>query len=132
MFRITSAPEQYQRIINDILKSCKGVVNIADDIVVHGATIEEHDRCLFPVLERLQVGLTLNSKKCAFQVNRLVFFRHKLTSEGVQPSEEKVAAVRNVLQPSTVAKVRSFMGLVQYCARFTPKFATTLEPKITF
>ena len=43
MFGVTSAPEQYQRIIRDILKSCEGVVNITGDIVVHRATIEDDD-----------------------------------------------------------------------------------------
>ena len=84
MFGVTLAPEQYQRIIRDILTSCKGVVNIADDIVGRGATSKEHDRCLFAVLEPLrEVGLTLNRKKCAFRMDRLVFFGQKLTSEGV-------------------------------------------------
>ena len=119
MFGVSSAPEQYQCIIRDVLRSCEGVVNIADDIIVHRADMEEHDRRLFAVLERLcEVGLTLNSKKCAFRTTSLVFYGHRLTSDGVQPSEEKVATVRNALPPMNASEVRSFMGLVQYCSRF--------------
>ena len=51
MFGVSSAPEQCQRIIRDVLRSCEGVVNIADDIIVHGADMAEHDRRLFAVLD---------------------------------------------------------------------------------
>ena len=51
MFGVTSASELYQRVIRDLLKTCAGVVNIADDIIVDGATVEEHDRYLLGVLD---------------------------------------------------------------------------------
>ena len=63
MFGVTSAPELNQRVVRDLLKTCAGVVNIADYIIVHGATVEEHDRHLLGVLDRLsELGLTLNEK----------------------------------------------------------------------
>ena len=71
MFGLTSAPELYQRVTRDLLKTCAGVVNTADDIVAHGATIEEHDRHLFNVLDPLsESGLTLNGKKMCVQAER--------------------------------------------------------------
>ena len=36
MFGVTSAPEKYQQLIRDVLRGCEGVVNIADDLVIHG------------------------------------------------------------------------------------------------
>ena len=56
--------------------------------------------------------------KCQFRLPKLTFFRHDLSKNRVAPSEEKVAAVQNVKPPKNVAKVRSFLGLVQYCERF--------------
>jgi hypothetical protein len=44
MFGITSAPEVYQHIIQQVFQGCEGVQNIADDIIVHGPTIELHDQ----------------------------------------------------------------------------------------
>ena len=49
-------------------------------------------------------------------------------SEGVLPSDEKVAAVRNACPPTSVGEVRSFVRLVQYCGRFIPDLATVSEP----
>ena len=35
MFGITSAPDKYQKIVKDVLIGCKGVANIADDLIIH-------------------------------------------------------------------------------------------------
>ena len=77
-----------------MLKGRPGVANIADDLIIHGKGVEEHDRCLFAVLDRLsEVGLTVNGEKCEFRLSKLTFFGHELTNDGVNPSEEKVAAL---------------------------------------
>ena len=48
------------------------------------------------MLSRLkEVGLTLKGDKCEFRLQRLTFFGHQVTQNGLQPSEEKVAAIRN-------------------------------------
>ena len=65
MFGITSAPEKYQKIISDVLAGCSGVANIADDLVINGTDLEEHDSNLRKVLTRLEEqGLTVNGEKC--------------------------------------------------------------------
>ena len=53
MFGVTSALEKYQQIVRDGLRGCPGVSNIADNLIIHGKGIEEHDQCLFAVLDRL-------------------------------------------------------------------------------
>ena len=46
--------------MSDLLSGLDGVVCMIDDILVHGRTVEEHDR-LTKVLQRLEgAGLTLN------------------------------------------------------------------------
>lgn len=129
MFGITSAPEKYQQIIKDVLRSCSGIANIADDVIVHGKTLEEHDRNLDAVLDRLKgVGLTLNVKKCHFRMNEFTFFGHKLSSDGVMPSEEKIAGIWDAEAPTCLSEVKSFLGLAQYSAKFIPNFSEISEP----
>ena len=43
-FRITSAPEHFQRRITEILGDIEGVVCLVDDILVSRKTQEEHDQ----------------------------------------------------------------------------------------
>ena len=112
MFGVTSAPEKNQQIIRDVLCGCEGVINIADDLIIHGNGVEQHDERLFVVLNRLkEVGLTLNGDKCDFRLPRLTFFGHEVTQNGVEPSEEKVAAIRNADPPQNASEARSFLGL---------------------
>ena len=60
-FGITSAPEHFQRRMQEIVGDIEGVVCLIDDILVHGCAQEEHDERLLRVLCRLQKeGLTLN------------------------------------------------------------------------
>ena len=95
-----SAPEKYQRIISDVIRGCKGVANIADDLIVHGKDAGEHDKNLHAVLKDLRErGLTLNGANCQFRLHKLIFLGHNLSREGVSPSEEKIAAVVNVQPP---------------------------------
>ena len=104
-----------------MLRGCAGVANIADDLIIHGKNVDEHDDCLIAVLDRLsEVGLTVNGEKRQFRLSKLTFFGHELTIDGINPSEEKVAAIRDARPPKDATEVRSFMGLVQYSAKFMP------------
>ena len=129
MFGVTSAPEKHQKIVADVLHGCEGVANLADDFIVHGCGIKEHDRNLHAVLTRLkEKGLTLNGDKRQFRLPKLTFFGNDLSGQGVAPSKEKVAAILNASPPQDASRVRSFVQLVQYSAKFLPNFAQEAEP----
>ena len=111
------------------LQGCNGIANIADDLIVHGIDLEAHDKNLHAVLKRLrEKGLTLNGEKCRFRLPKLTFFGHDLSSEGVTPSEEKIAAVVNAQAPKNASEVRSFIQLLQYSSKFIPNFSQVAEP----
>ena len=121
MFGVTSAPEKHQKIVADVLHGCEGVANLADDFIVHGCGIKEHDRNLHAVLTRLkEKGLTLNGDKCQFRLPKLTFFGHDLSRQGVAPSEEKVAAILNASPPQDALQVRSFVSLYSILQSFFP------------
>ena len=72
--------------------------------------------------------LTLNGDKCHFRLPKLTFYGHDLSSQGVSPSEEKIAAIMNASPPQDATEIRSFVQLVQYSAKFIPNFAQEAEP----
>lgn len=81
------------------------------------------------MLDRLrEAGLTLNKDKCEFRLPRLTFFGHEVTQTGIEPSEEKVAAIRQAGPPQNVSEARSFLGLAQFVSKFVPDLSSIAEP----
>ena len=93
LFGINCAPEMYQRVIQQALQGCEGVRNIFDDIIVHGPTVEEHDKRLRKLLNTIrEKGLTLNKEKCKFRMTEQVFVGHLLSDRGIGPAQSKIVA----------------------------------------
>ena len=91
--------------------------------------IEEHDRRLQRVLERLkEKNLTLNAEKCRFHMTQMVFMGLVLSDNGIGPVKDKVKAIVDAREPQSASEVRSFLRQANYNARFIPDFATVAEP----
>jgi len=128
MCGVNSATEMYQHIIRQVLQDCPGAANIADDIIVHGKGKEEHNERLAKVFNKLiKAGLTLNREKCQFGMSHLEFMGHLLTDRGIGPTQARVEAVQNAREPTCVSEVRSFLGLVNFSAKFIPNLAIVAE-----
>ena len=64
--------------------------------------------------------LTLNREKCVFQMSRLTFMGYLLPNKGIGRIESHVEAVVMAREPQNAGKMRSFLGLVNFSARFIP------------
>lgn len=129
LFGVSCAPEMYNKVITQVLSGLKGVNNIFDDIIVHGETVEQHNERLEAVLSRLQErGLTLNYEKCQFNMTHIEFMGVVLSKHGLETSQSKVEAVLEAREPKNMSEVKSFLGLVNFSARFIPNLATIAEP----
>ena len=129
MFGISCAPEMYQKVIRQVLQDCEGAHNILDDVIVHATTEEEHDHRYENVVRVLSSkGLTLNRNKCQFKMSHLEFMGHVLSARGIGPADVKVKAVVEAREPKSAAEVRSFLGLVNFTARFIPDLSTVSAP----
>ena len=73
-------------------------------------------------------GLTFNRDKCQYKMAHLEFMGHVLSEHGVGPTEAKVRAVAEARGPRDAGEVRSFLGLVNFTARFIPDLATVSAP----
>jgi len=128
-FGINSASEQYQHEVQRVLIGLEGAANISDDIIIHGKGIEAHDKNLDGAMRRIaESGLTLNPEKCQFRLPKLVFMGILASEKGIGPTEARVEAVTSAREPQNASEVRSFLGLVNFSARFIPNLATVAEP----
>lgn len=129
IFGVNCAPELFQKLLEQLLSGCHNVVNYIDDIVVFGASEVEHDGALRNVLAVLKAhGVLLNSQKCKFKVKQITFLGHNLSKLGIEPSIDKVEAIKRFRSPKTREELRSFLGLVTFVARFLPDLATLNAP----
>lgn len=129
MFGISSAPEKYQQVISQVFHDCEGVQNISDDIVIHGRDKAEHDKRLCKALQRIkEKGLTLNQAKCEFSMNKITFMGHVMSKNGIGPTSDRIKSLLDAKEPTSGSEVKSFLGLVNFSARYIPNLATVSEP----
>ena len=128
-FGISSAPEVYYKTIHQIFEGIQGVSTIADDIIIHGATKQDHDRSLAKTLEKArQVNLKLNKSKCEVGVKELIFIGDRVTADGVKPDPTKVSAIQDMGKPANKQELQRFMGMVTYLAKWVPGFSQKTAP----
>ena len=100
-----------------------------DDIILTGRDENEHLANLEAVLKRLsEFGLRVNKEKCEFFKDSIEYCGHKIDKEGLHKAQDKMDAVLKAPRPENVSQLRSFLGLVNYYAKFLPNVATVLHP----
>ena len=128
-FGISAAPAICQRTMDSLMQGLHHVCAYLDDILVTGSTEEEHLKNLDAVLERLEkAGIKLKLSKCTFLQEKVEYLGHQISADGLQPTKEKVRAVKEAPVPSDVTQLKSFLGLLNYYAKFLPNLSNVLAP----
>ncbi|RXN16535.1 dynein heavy chain axonemal [Labeo rohita] len=128
-FGIVSAPEVFQKCIAQRLEGLDGVVNIVDDILVWGEDMEQHNKRLRKLLDRIRdINLKLNKTKCKIRMTEVSYVGHILTAEGLKPDNGKVRAIQNMPEPQDKAALMRFLGLLQYLSKFIPNMSDLSAP----
>ena len=128
-FGISSAPAIFQHVMDTILQGLSNVLCYLDDILITGATDQEHIHNLEEVLKRLQChGIKVQNSKCTFLANSVEYLGHIIDHKGLHTSPQKVAAIQDAPAPSNQQQLRSLLGLLHYYGKFIPNLATLLHP----
>ena len=128
-FGIKSAPEKYQRIMDQMLEGIEGAFAIMDDILIAGRDLDHNDRILRAVIERaIEYNLRLNYDKCKIRKTSVPYVGHIISAEGIRPDPEKIRAVCDMPPPNSKEAIRRFLGLVQYLSKFIPNMSQIDAP----
>ncbi len=134
-FGISSAPEEFQRHVHDVIEDLDGVETIADDLLVYGSgdsyeeAVINHDQNLVRLLERCRErNLKLNKSKLRFKQQSVKYNGHILTAEGMLPDPVKVEAITGMPRPRDKAEVKRLLGMINYLGKFLPQLSDISEP----
>ena len=130
-FGLSVSPGVFQATIDSIRHGLNGVVAYQDDIIVFGKTLEEHDKNLTSLLEKLDkvnVKINADKNKSLFRQSTLPYLGYRLSAQGVTPDPDRVRAIQKTPTPTDHAQLRSALGLLQYYSRFIRNFASLAAP----
>ena len=125
-FGIKSAPEVFQKSIQEILEGCEDTEVIIDNILIWSRDDAEHDQRLAALLDRIrEKNLKLNKKKVKIGITEVPYIGHLLTRKGIKPDPE---AILQIPKPERKADVHRFLGMITYLAKFIPNLSSQTEP----
>ena len=128
-FGLKVSGDVFKERLDKVLRLVPGVLGIADDIVIHGATENTHDGTVLVLCKTVRLNnLSLNSKKMQFKSTDCKFFGHRLAPDGIRLDPKKIEAIIQMDPPQNVANLQSFNGMVNYLKKFSPVLSKLSEP----
>ena len=111
---------------------CKGLefaFVYIDEILIASEDEEMHKAHLCQLFQKHQeYGLVINVSKCQFGRDTIDFLGHRITRTGIAPLPDKVSAITQYAQPTTVKGLQEFVGMVNFYHRFIPGAARLMLP----
>ena len=119
----------FQRLVSQTLGDCDGTIAYLDDILIFGASLEEHDARLERVLSKLAKNdFRLNLAKCEFGTHTVRFLGHVISHNSIKPDVKNTEAIANAPTPRSAKEVQSFLGMINFYHDFIPNLASISEP----
>uniref|UniRef100_A0AAQ4QYC0 Gypsy retrotransposon integrase-like protein 1 n=1 Tax=Gasterosteus aculeatus aculeatus TaxID=481459 RepID=A0AAQ4QYC0_GASAC len=130
-FGLTNAPAVFQCLVNDVLGDMLGrfVVVYLDDILVFSQNLEEHQRHVRQVLQRLlENRLFVKAEKCEFNTRCTSFLDYVIAEGEVRMDPQKVQAVLEWPRPSSRKELQRFLGFANFYRRFIRNYSQIAAP----
>ena len=128
-FGISAAPSIFQWTMENLLQGIPNTCIYLDDVLITGDSQQSHLANLEGVLCKLQTaGLRLKHSKCNFMMPSVEYLGHQISVQGLQPTEDKVRAIKAAPVPTDVTQLCSFVGLVNFYGKFLPNLSSVLAP----
>jgi len=89
----------------------------------------EHVKHLDWILSQLKwVRLKIKVEKCEFAKSEIKLLGHRISTEGMIPDLGKVAAIEALKRPTTIFKLKGFLGAVGFFRKYIQGFGQIAKP----
>ena len=128
-FGLSSSPEVWQRNVYQLYENVEGCAVIADDILVWGSDIEEHNKRLRAVLQKARdSNLKLNRSKLKIGLPEVTYVGHTFTKQGLKASDSHVEAILQMEEPQDKTELMRFNGMINYLGKYIPNLSSLNKP----
>ena len=129
-YGLTDMPAEFQKALDYTLIGLQNTYCFLDDfIIVSTGTEADHLAYVFKCLKELEEDkLRINLQKCHFAKTEIEWLGNKFTQTGISHLESKTAAILSIPPPTTLKRLRSFLGSVHYIGKFIPHLAQLCHP----
>jgi hypothetical protein len=125
---LCGAPAAFSRLMDTIMEGASNDITYVDDVLIYSATHEAHIAHLRHTKQRTQrAELGLNPKKCIFGSTMVEYLGHTISPDAVRPGKDKTQAMKDIPEPKTVKKLKSFIGLANYFRSYVKGFARVVS-----
>ena len=116
---LSNATDLFKTCIWEILQGLNGCTNIADDVLVFGATYDEFKTNVLAFLDHcVQEDMCLNPDKVKIDCQEVPFFGNTLSKEVLSPDNKKVELIQQWPTLTNHKELQSFLGTVNYLSHF--------------
>jgi hypothetical protein len=132
-FGLTNAPAVFQHMMNDIFRQYldQFVVVYLDDVLVYSRSVEEHEKHVKLVLQKLrEMHLYAKLEKCEFDTDTVEFLGYVISPKGISMDKTKVNTLLSWATPKSVRDVQCFLGFANFYRAFIKDYSTMAAPLI--
>ena len=128
-FGLSSSPEVWQRNVCQLYENVEGCAGIADDILLWGSDIEEHNKSLRAVLQKARgSNLKLHRSKLKIWLPEVSYVGHTFTKQGLKASESHVEAISQMDEPQDKTELMRLNGMINYLGKYMSNVSSLNKP----
>ena len=125
-----NSPAYVQRMIDRILRPfrhfCRAYVN---DIVIFSTSLEEHVKHLTMVFQALsEINIHLTPNKAFLGYPSVHLLGQYIDALGLVTAGDKLAAIRNLEFPRTLATLERYLRMTGYLKQYVPYYLAIIKP----
>ena len=132
-FGLTNAVPAFQHVMHSFIEKyqLKGVNVYLDNLTVGGFDQASHDDNLKALKKAAsKENFTFNEDKCHYNCTQIQLLGHLVGNGIIKPDPERIAALEDLVVPTTKKELQRILGLFSYYAKWVANFSDIIRPLV--